>query len=93
LTAKTLKEVGWRIVLPEIRKIVREELDTTNKRIEDLRSLTNERFNAVEDRFKALNERLDAVNAKVDGLEKRLDVTQRIAVLEAEVRELRSKLG
>lgn len=35
--AKAVKEVAWRLVLPEIRKIVREELVSTTKRVEDLR--------------------------------------------------------
>ena len=57
--AKAFKEVDWRIILPEIRKTIKEELEATNGKIDDLRVI-------VDERFKAVNERLDAIKERYD---------------------------
>ena len=56
----------------------------------------DDRFKALDEKFKALDERLTSLRSEMmvrfDGLENRLDVVQRVAVLEAEVRELKQKI-
>lgn len=76
MTAKAIKEG---IILPEIRKIVREELEATNRNIDDLRIV-------VDERFKAVNERLDAIK-------ERYDVTRDVAILQAKVKEMEGKVA
>ncbi len=56
----------------------------------------NEKLAAFDEKFKAFDERLISLRnetmVRFDSLEKRLDVLQRVAVLEAEVKELKQKL-
>lgn len=81
------------MVLPEIRKIVREELQETNTKVDDLRTLVDDRFKAVDDRFKAVDERLKAVEERLGWLTEKYDLAKDFAVLQAKVTDLEGKLG
>jgi hypothetical protein len=85
-----------RYLAPEITRIVDERVTRSENA---LKELMNARFKAVEDtmnaRFKAvedtMNARFATLDAKIDGLEKRLDLVQRVALLEAKVRDIETK--
>ena len=85
-----------RYLAPEIMRIVDERVTKSENTLKDL---MNARFKAIEDtmnaRFKAIedtmNARFAALDAKTDGLEKRLDLVQRVALLEAKMREIEVK--
>jgi hypothetical protein len=81
-----------RYLAPEIIRIVDERVTRSES---SLKELMNARFKAVDDRFKALEETMNArfatLDAKIDGFEKRLDLVQRVALLEAKVREMETK--
>jgi hypothetical protein len=68
-----------RFLLPEIEKVVEKE-------VEGLRREINAKFEAVDTKF-------EAVNARLDGIEKRFDLVQDVAVLKAELKEVREKIG
>lgn len=53
--SKALKEAGWRLVLPEIRQIVKEEIQSAMGEI-------NAKFEGLNMKFEAVNSRIDAVN-------------------------------
>jgi len=80
------KVPGWvgRFLIPEIERVVEKEVDA-------LRREMNARFEAVETRFEAVDSKLEAVNARLDSIEKRFDLVQDVAVLKAEVKEIREK--
>ncbi|MEM4312157.1 MAG: hypothetical protein QXX95_07195 [Nitrososphaerales archaeon] len=79
------KVPGWvaRFLLPEIRAIVKEE-------IKDCRIYVDDRFKAMDEKFISLR---NEMTTRFESLEKRLGVLQRVAVLEAEVKELKLKLA
>ena len=73
-----------RLILPEIRKIVRKKIEPTNKgvndasrKIDDIKMLVNERFKAANEHLGALRERYNlekeviALRAKVGDLKSR----------------------
>ena len=82
MVSKMVEKVpGWvgRFLIPEIERVVEKEVDALRREI-------NARFEAVDTRFQA-------VNARLDSIEKRFDLVQDVAVLKAEVREIREKTG
>lgn len=74
-----------RYLAPEIMRIVDERVTRSESALKDL---MNARFKAIED---TMNARFATLDAKIDGLEKRLDLVQRVALLEAKVREIEAK--
>jgi hypothetical protein len=74
-----------RYLAPEIMRIVDERVTRSENA---LKELMNARFKAVED---TMNARFATLDAKIDGLEKRLDLVQRVALLEAKVRDIETK--
>ncbi|MGH2637932.1 MAG: hypothetical protein ACRDF4_01380 [Rhabdochlamydiaceae bacterium] len=119
--SKALKEAGWRLILPEIRQIVKEELqsamgeisakfEAVNTRIDSTRNELKADMSRVESKVEDLDKRLtgqiddvdkrmttkidsgnEKLTAKIDDLDKRLDIVQRLAILEAKVREREQK--
>ena len=75
------KVPGWvgRFLIPEIERVVEKE-------VEGLRREMNARFEAIDSKF-------DGVNARLEGIDKRFDLVQDVAVLKAQVEELRDKAG
>ena len=69
--------------------------ETMNTRFKAVEETMNTRFKAIDDRFKGLEDTMNArfatLDAKIDGFEKRLDLVQRVALLEAKVREIEAK--
>jgi len=47
----------------------------------------------VEGLRREINARFEAVNARLDGIEKRFDLVQDVAILKAELKEVREKIG
>jgi len=47
----------------------------------------------VEGLRREINARFEAVNARLDGIEKRFDLVQDVAILKAELKEVREKVG
>ncbi|MEM2237480.1 MAG: hypothetical protein QXR26_02195 [Candidatus Caldarchaeum sp.] len=97
--ARVVEKVpGWvaRFLLPEIRTLIKEETKDLKIYMDDRFKAFDERLKAFDEKFKSFDERLTSLrtemNVRFDSLEKRLDVLQRVAVLEAEVRELRQRL-
>jgi len=68
-----------RFLLPEIEKVVEKEVGGLMREI-------SAKFEAVDAKFEAANARLDAI-------EKRFDLVQDVAVLKAELKEVREKVG
>ncbi len=73
---------GWleRVLLPQISE-VRGELKAMNARIDG-------EFRVVHSEIKRVEEML---GAKIDELDRRMDVTQRLAAVEEQLKELRAK--
>jgi len=76
------KVPGWveRVLLPQIGEI-KGELRAMNARMDG-------EFKAVHSEIRRAEE---VLGVKIDGLEKRMDVTQRLAVVEEQLKELRSQ--
>ena len=80
-------------------KAIEDSMNARFKGIDDrfrgLEDTMNARFKGIDDRFRGLEGTMNAgfatLNAKIDGLEKRLDLVQRVALLEARVREIEAK--
>ena len=101
------KVPSWisRILLPEIRAIVKEEISSQLKPIEAkisaLDSKVEERTKAldmkIEERSKALEKEImslrSEMNARFDSIEKRLPLIERIALLEARMEKLEKHVG
>jgi len=121
--SKALKEAGWRLVLPEIRNIVKEEvssalapvhvelkainvrIDEMDKRLTGKIEETNERLTSKVDEMdkrlgteiREMDKRLSnqilemdkRLSSQINDLRESVNVAQRIAVLEAQVKELR----
>jgi len=92
-----------RYLAPEIMRIVDERVTKSEN---SLKELINVRFAALDARIdgaekrldaridgaeKRLDARIDSVDKRLDSLEKRLDLVQRVALLEAKVREIEAK--
>lgn len=73
---------GESISCTETMRIVDERVTRSDNA---LKELMNARFKAIEG---TMNARFATLDARIDGLEKRLDLVQRIALFEAEVREI-----
>jgi len=88
-----------------VRGIVREEVEHLEKvmearfqsvdaRMESVEKRVNTRFDELEKRVNTRFDELEKrVNTRFDELEKRIDVIQRLAILEAQVKELRETHG
>jgi len=58
----------------------------------EIMRIVDERVTRSENALKELmNARFATLDAKIDGLEKRLDLVQRVALLEAKVRDIETK--
>jgi hypothetical protein len=103
---KPLKEAAWRPILPEIRQIVKEEIhsamgqinakfEAVNRKIDSTREeliLKNESLNMKLDSLRnELKSNIESVHFSVRELDKRMDVVQRLAVIEAKLREQEKK--
>jgi len=79
-----------RFLLPELESI-KGELKAMNTRINEMEKRLSVRIQELDKRVESLrNEmvaRFEAVNSRIDSLEKRLDVAERLAVIEAKLRE------
>jgi len=96
------KVPGWvgRFLIPEIERVVEKEVEglrrEINARFEAIDSkfdALDRRFEAIDRRFEAIDSKFDGVNARLEGIDKRFDLVQDIAVLKAQVEELRDKAG
>ena len=86
--AKVAEKVpSWvaRILLPELRAIVKEEVAAEVKRVEE--KISGE-ITALRSDIKRIE---DTLSTKVDSLGKMLDLVRQVAVLEAKVKELEAK--
>lgn len=83
--SKTLKEAGWRLIPPEIRAIVKEEIAAGTAPI-------TVRIDEMDNRLTNKVEELDRrLTGEIRDLRESVNVMQRIAVLEAQVKELRKE--
>ena len=88
------KRLGGKI--DEVDKRLESKIDEVDKRlggkIDELDKKLESKIDSVD---KRLGEKIDGVDmrlgTKIDGLDKRLDMTQRLAVVEAQLKELRAK--
>jgi len=97
------KAPGWvaRVLLPEIAdmkgelKNIKVRLDATNNRIDEMDRRLSEKIDSLDERLSGkideLEKRLSQndlrLSEKIDDLDKRLDMAQRLAVLEAKVKD------
>jgi Skp family chaperone for outer membrane proteins len=86
ITDMAEKVPGWleRVLIPQISD-VKGELKAMNARINGPEGKMEGEFKAVHSEIRRVEEKLDT---KIDELDKRLDVTQRLAVVEEQVKEL-----
>jgi hypothetical protein len=105
--SKTLKEATWRLILPEIRNIVKEEIASAvapvNVRIDEMDKRLTGRIEEMDKRLTGRIEEMDKrLTGRIEEMDKRIsteirdlresvNVLQRVAVLEAQVRELRKQ--
>ena len=94
-----------RILLPEIRNIVKEEISNQLKPIETKISALDEKIEErtkaldmkIEERTKALEKEIislrNEMNARFDSIEKRLPLIERIALLEARMEKIERHIG
>jgi len=79
-----------RILLPEFESI-RGELKAVNARIDALKISMEEMDRRLTSQIQSLRNEMiakfETVNSRIDSLEKRLDVAERLAVIEAKLRE------
>jgi len=95
-----------RYLAPEIMRIVDDRVTRSENTLKELMNARfeaiderfkgiDQRFKGIDERFKALddtmNARFAAIDAKIDGLDKRLDLVQRVALLEAKVKEIEGR--
>ena len=86
------KRPAWiqRILLPELESI-RGELKAVNARMDALKISMEEVDRRLTSQIQSLRNEMiakfEAVNSRIDSLEKRLDVAERLAVIEAKLRE------
>jgi len=84
---------GWfeRALLPRLSEIVG-EIKAINTRIDALDEKLSTKIDEGDKRLATKIDELDKrLSAKIDDLDKRLDIAQRLAVLEAQMSELRPK--
>ncbi len=74
-----------RYLTPEIMRIVDERVTRSEN---SLKELMNARFATPDAKIEGAEKRLDA---RIDSVEKRLGLVQRVALLEAKVREIEAK--
>ncbi|MGQ9469318.1 MAG: hypothetical protein ACUVTD_05775 [Nitrososphaerales archaeon] len=85
-----------RILLPSLNEIrgelkaVNSRIDSLNFKVDSLEKIVNAKFEAIEERLLSLRNEMDA---KFKALEERFNVVYDIAVLKAEVKELREKIS
>jgi septal ring factor EnvC (AmiA/AmiB activator) len=94
-----------RILLPEIRNIVKEEISNQLKPIETKISALDEKIEErtkaldmkIEERTKALEKEIislrNEMNARFDSIEKRLPLIERIALMEARIEKIEKQIG
>jgi chromosome segregation ATPase len=101
------KVPSWisRILLPEIRVIVKEEISNQLKPLEAKISALDEKIDErtraldmkIEERTKALEKEVmslrNEMNARFDSIEKRLPLIERIALLEARIEKIEKHVG
>ena len=86
------KRPAWiqRILLPELESI-RSELKAVNARMDALKISMEEVDRRLTSQIQSLRNEMiakfEAVNSRIDSLEKGLDVAERLAVIEAKLRE------
>lgn len=87
-----LQQAAWRMILPEIRKIVKEEIQSE---VSIVNTKMESEFKVVHSEIRRLDEKVEGfgkgLDDRIDGLEKRLDVVQRLAVVEAKLKEYEQK--
>jgi DNA repair exonuclease SbcCD ATPase subunit len=91
---------GWleRVLLPQISEL-KGELKAVDARIGGLEGKMDGQFKAVHSDIQRVEEKLsteiqrveEKLSTKVDELDKRMDMTQRLAVVEEQLKELRAK--
>ncbi|GBC70407.1 hypothetical protein HRbin02_00174 [Candidatus Calditenuaceae archaeon HR02] len=95
--AKIAEKVpSWvaRVLLPEIRSIIREEISSEVKRLEDRIGSIDEKIDLVRNELLAEIRRVDEkLITKIESIERSIPLASRLAVLEAEVKELKEKIG
>ncbi len=101
------KVPGWleRVLLPQISEL-KGEVKVVNARIDDLDAKIVGLDEKLSGRMDSLGEKIDGVErrleskidevdrrlgSKIDDLDKRLDTTQRLAVVETQLKELKAK--
>jgi hypothetical protein len=90
------KVPGWleRILLPQISEI-KGEIKLVNVRIDGLDQKLSERIDGLQGRieveFKMVHTEIKRLDERIDSLDRRTDLTQRLATVEEQVRELRAK--
>lgn len=60
---KALREAGWRLILPEIRQIVKEELQSA--------------MGEINAKFEAVNTRIDSLSTEIKDLRESISMAQR----------------
>jgi hypothetical protein len=83
------KVPGWvaRVLLPEIRTIVKDEVSVEVKRLD-------EKIDLVRNELLAEIRRMDEkLTAKIESIDKAMPLVSRLAILETEVKELKEKIG
>ena len=95
------QEAGWRLVLPEIRNIVKEEISSALAPVQVELKVVNLRIDEMDKRLgteiREMDKRLSnqimemdkRLSSQMNDLRESVNVAQRIAVLEAQVKELR----
>ena len=84
---------GWleRVLLPQIGD-VKAEIKVVNARIDSLDQKLSSRIDNLDQKLSTKIEEVDKrFSFKIDELDKRLDVTQRLAVVEEQVKEILSR--
>jgi hypothetical protein len=87
-----LKEAGWRLILPEIRNIVKEEISAALAPVQVELKSVNLRIDEMDKRLSNQILEMDKrLSSQMSDLRESVNVAQRIAVLEAQVKELRKE--
>ena len=94
-----VREVAWRLVLPEIRKIVKEELESQLKPIYTEIKRLDEKVDSMRNELKAdiarvdekLSSRIQAVEEKVSSFARQTDLVKEVERLKIEVSSLKER--
>jgi chromosome segregation ATPase len=90
------KVPGWleRILLPQLSEL-KGEIKVVNAKIDGLDQKLATRIDGLEGKmqseFKTVHTEIKRLDDKIDALDKRTDLTQRLAVVEEQFKELRAK--